>query len=59
MVDLGTLEPLTAPPVARGSGRVTTARLPGDRRGSGQIWLLLGVLMLLGIGAIVFIGLRW
>ncbi|HET6146474.1 MAG TPA: serine/threonine-protein kinase [Polyangia bacterium] len=56
---LGSLEPLTVgPPFGesiRGSARLFSG---GQRSGSGQIWLLLAVLMLLGIGAIVFIGLR-
>ena len=58
MATLGSLEPVTvgAPFVesSRGSARLS----PGAPRSSGEIWLLLGVLMLLGIGAIVFIGLR-
>jgi serine/threonine protein kinase len=58
MAKLGSLEPVTvgAPFVesSRGSARLS----PGSPRSSGQIWLLLAVLMLLGIGAIVFIGLR-
>jgi serine/threonine protein kinase len=40
------------------TGSATGSAVGGGRR-SGQIWLLLAVLMLLGIGAIVFIGLRW
>jgi serine/threonine protein kinase len=57
---LGLSDPIAVGPgfPSRRMSKGTSALRPGGRRSSFQTWLMLAVLVLLGIGAMVFIGLK-
>jgi len=55
---VGLLHPIAVGPPFASRRETPDTRLPGGRRSSIQTWLMLAVLVLLGIGAMVFIGLK-